>query len=57
MSFLAAALCDVYFILLVGTLLDGDLNIQIVRCSKPGTASRVKYGVKCLMKEIVERLR
>jgi hypothetical protein len=44
MRFLAAALCDVYF-LIVGTLRDRDLNIQFVRC-----------GLKNSVKEKVETL-
>jgi hypothetical protein len=47
--FLAAALCDVYF-LVVCTLPDGHLNIQFMRCSEPGTT----FGVKDPVKEAVE---
>jgi hypothetical protein len=49
MRFLAAALCDAYF-MVVGTLPNRDLNIQFIRCSEPG----ITFGAKDLVKEVVE---
>jgi hypothetical protein len=49
MRFLAAALYDVY-LLVVGTLLNGDLDIQFIGGSEPCAA----FGVKDPVVEVVE---
>ena len=45
----AGTLCDVYF-LIVGALLEGDLNIQFLRCSEPSLA----FGIEDPAEKIVE---
>jgi hypothetical protein len=47
----AGTLCGVYF-LIVGALLEGDLNIQFLRCSELGIA----FGIKDPVEKIVEAL-
>jgi hypothetical protein len=53
----AAALCEVYFSI-VGTLPEGDLNIQFPRCTEPIAAFEVKEPVKeiCSRKTCVTRV-